>query len=372
MLSSTYVYYREITLDNDVLNISTIDGGNASKQDKVLDHFDDKFTIPTISSKSEPNLTEAQTQGQNGRLWKSKSNNSLDYDGDTDSINGEVDGIHYEEIKLKCTICDIEYNAYIEFPAASKDIEDGFNIGKKLRKHRRRKTKLATNSDDESNQNKVNFEEYKDWAHRMEEFDPRAERKWTLEYEVDSELPRLSKIIIGRGHENEFPELNNIHLFDNVKSYRKSPWRNSMLSKLKNFNSNVKEKYALIPSNQTCLFCFAERQQEVRQVCEQGHNFISSLSDLKKETVAVPQHKLNRSCVERNGSSPDNEHYRKRNNSAPVEPVGRTQLDNHRTLKNIFMGKSITRIMRSSKSNVNKRSVQLEEENEDEEEFEVL
>ena len=381
MLSSTYVYYREVNLDDDVLNISTIDGKNASMGDKVLDHLDEKFIIPTVSSKSEPNLTEIRNNAsQNGGLWKSRSNNSLNYDGDTDSIHGDIDGINYEEIKLKCTICDIEYNAYLEFPSSTggKDSHDG--IGKRFRKHRRRKRQGLNNSDDdESNHQKVNFEDYKDWAHRMEEFDPRAERKWTLEYEVDSELPRLAKIIIGRGHENEFPELNNIHLFDNVKSYRKSLWRNSMLNQLKNFNSNIKDKYALIPTNQTCLFCFTERQQEIKQVSEQGHIFTSNFDDLKKncthdKIVGDYRDKMCHSGVETaKASRGDNDDYRKRNNSAPAEPIQRTKskFNKNKFKINVFKGKSITRIMRSTKQEKTEQQQNVGEEEEDEE-FEVI
>lgn len=378
MLSSTYVYYREVNLDGDVLNISTIDGNNASLGDKVLDHLDDKFIIPTVSSKSEPNLTEIRNTGQNGGLWKSRSNNSLNYDGDTDSIHGDTDGINYEEIKLKCSVCDIEYNAYLEYPSsAGKDSHDG--IGKRFRKHRRRKQR---GDDEESSHQQVNFEDYKDWAHRMEEFDPRAERKWTLEYEVDSELPRLAKIIIGRGHENEFPELNNIHLFDNVKSYRKSSWRNSMLNQLKSFNSNIKDKYALIPTNQTCLFCFTERQQEIRQVCGQGHTFTCNLDELKKvcskrnETVDNCKNEMFRSETNK-AVSGDDDGYRKRNNSAPVEPVQRTKnkFDKNKFKINVFKGKSITKIMRSTKQQFEKKTEQqqqVDQVEEDEEDFEVI
>ena len=376
MLSSTYVYYREVNLDDDVLNISTIVGGNASLGDKVLDQLDGKFTKQTVSSKSEPNLAESRSYVQGGGLWKSRSNNSLNYDGDTDSINDETDGTNYKDMKLKCSICDIEYNAYLEFPpAVGKDAHDGFNIGKKFRKHKRKKQEGSANSDDEeSNQHKVNFEDYKDWAHRMEEFDPRAERKWTLEYEVDSELPRLAKIIIGRGHENEFPELNNIHLFDNVKLYRKSSWRNSILTQLKNFNSNMKAKYTVIPTNQTCLFCFAERQQEIRQVCKQGHTFSCSLQELRKdcprcnETVDKYKQQMNLSVAETTTKA-GGDGYRKRNHSAPVEPVERTKSKFDKgKFKNVFMGKSITKIMRSTKN----REQTVEVEEEDKEEFEVI
>ena len=360
-MSSSYVYYREVTLEDDVLNITT-NNGEASTADKILDIQDPK----SKTWKSEPNLLDKSSKQP---AWKTKSTNSLNYDGDTDSINEEVDGINYEDIKLKCTICDIEYNAYLEYPTRN-DTTDGL-VGKKFRRHRKRRQRKSMNdADEEEYKHKVNFEDYKDWAHRMEEFDPKAERKWTLEYEVDDELPRLSKIIIGRGHENEFPELNNIHLFDDVKAYEKASWRNSMLNSLKNQNTNVKSKYSLIPSNQTCLFCFSERQGDIRRSLAEGNSFASNTTE-------------NGSVANSNGDILSNgiSHETVKDSSAPSPKAPtvktakqsklRAKIDTKK-IKNVFTGKAITNIMRSRKQHF-EDSVEVDGvDDDDDEDFEVI
>uniref|UniRef100_A0A7M5XHQ0 Uncharacterized protein n=1 Tax=Clytia hemisphaerica TaxID=252671 RepID=A0A7M5XHQ0_9CNID len=52
-MSSSYVYYREVTLEDDVLNITT-NNGEASTADKILEAHDSK----SKSWKSEPNLLD--------------------------------------------------------------------------------------------------------------------------------------------------------------------------------------------------------------------------------------------------------------------------------------------------------------------------
>lgn len=363
-MSTSYMYYREVTLEDDVLDITRVDASSAGfNNDKKLltdDSVKVKFKKSMASTQSELNLNKEKTD--NKGIWKSKSLNSLNYDGDTDSINGENDEINYEEIKLKCTICDIEYNAYLEFPAANKDVQDG--LAKKLKRYRRRKVEDASRA-----QPKVNFEEYKDWAHRMEEFDPKAERKWTLEYQqqVDEELPRLSKIIIGRGHENEFPELNNIHLFDNVKSYQKSPWRNSMLDNLKKSHDKIRLSFSLIPSNQTCLFCFTERQNEIIFSLSEGKMFVS-----RKTKPLRKKNSFNENPEESGTVSNVLDNHQKVPKSKPFDKMKLT-IDKKK-LKSVFTGKAITNIMRSRKQSFEK-SLDVDDEaldDVDNEEFEVL
>lgn len=362
-MSSSYVYYREVTLEDDVLNITT-NNGEASTADKILEAHDSK----SKSWKSEPNLLD---ENHKHPAWKSKSTNSLNYDGDTDSINEEADGrINYEDIKLKCTICDIEYNAYLEFPTRN-DTTDGLSV-KKVRRHRRRRQRKSMNdADGEESKKKVNFEDYKDWSHRMEEFDPKAERKWTLEYEVDDELPRLSKIIIGRGHENEFPELNNIHLFDDVKAYEKASWRNSMLNSLKTQNMNVKSKFSLVPSNQTCLFCFSERQGDIRRSLAEGNAFASNTTESGSAingndnilSNGIPQESIKDSSI----PSP-----KALSVKTAKQSKLRAKIDTKK-IKNVFTGKAITNIMRSRKQHFeNSVEVDGEIEDDDDEDFEVI
>jgi hypothetical protein len=359
-MSTSYVYYREVTLEDGVLDITKVDNECAGVNDKLIIN-DNKFKKPMASTQSELNLNKEKTDIKG--IWKSRSLTSLNYDGDTDSINGENDEINYEEIKLKCSICDIEYNAYLEFPAANKDVQDG--IGKKIKRHRRRKA-------DDTSQPKVNFEEYKDWAHRMEEFDPKAERKWTLEYQqqVDEELPHLSKIIIGRGHENEFPELNNIHLFDNVKLYRKSPWRNAIFDSLKKCHDHIKLSFSLIPSNQTCLFCFTERQNEIMHSLSEGKMFISHKTEPIKKKNSFSK-ETDKSGMIFNGF--DSTQSKPKVSKAKSLEKMKLTIDKQK-LKNVFTGKAITRIIRSRKQSFEKS---LDVDNEafddvDNEEFEVL
>lgn len=279
-MSESYIHIREDISENDFLDIAINPRWRAKN---------DPSSKTLAKAQSEMNLTELKDTDEKQRT---KSLSNLNYDGDTDSIDLEEEGS--TNILLKCSICDIEYTAYID----DNQHSDRNNIGggddsidrgeskksarKSLRKKRRREIE-----EDRSRMNKINFEEYKDWAHRMEEFDPDAERKWTLEYQFTAtnnsyqhhqNQLKLSKIVIGRGHKNEFPELNNIHLFDNVKHYETTKWRNAIFQQKIDQNKHVQACFSLLPLNATCLFCFSERQLEVSKAVLEGRPLVATVA----------------------------------------------------------------------------------------------
>lgn len=92
--------------------------------------------------------------------------------------------------------------------------------------------------------------------HILEKFDPRSEKKYTLEYDGQQ---RLNKVIIGRGHTDEYSELNCIRLFHDITKSKQTDWRTTLFKKLKTNNDKIKSLFSGLPTLQTCLFCFEEQ-----------------------------------------------------------------------------------------------------------------
>lgn len=271
-MSESYIHIREDITENDFLDI-TIKPKWRGKNDTL--------SSQRFKAQSEMNLAELKDPEEKLRT---KSLSNLNYDGDTDSVDMEEEGEEVEEILLKCSICDIEYSGYLDNHEHASHYGDFIDRGESAKKRKYLRKKRRKEREENRAKNRVNFEDYKDWAHLMEEFDPGAERKWTLEYQFNTgaenpDQPKLSKIVIGRGHKNEYPELNNIILFDDVKAYENTVWRTRILQDKIHQNKHVQEFYSLIPTNNTCLFCFTERQFEVSTALLEGRPLIADVNN---------------------------------------------------------------------------------------------
>jgi len=217
----------------------------------------------------------------------SRSLTSLNYDADIE-YDSEPEMVVLPEWawELRCDLCGLEYGSPFDSTFACKE-----NIQDSPKRERKNKRKLfhKRNKTERPKQfnpivGGVNFEEFKDASYKMDKFDPTSERVWTLQYKYDQEIastiqPKLSKIIIGRGSRNEYPELNSIHLISAMKNSQTSEWRNSIYENLKSNKNNISDKFNLLATNQTCLFCLYERNPQVHTaICNN-----QKLCSVKKE-----------------------------------------------------------------------------------------
>ena len=202
---------------------------------------------------------------------KKKVSSSRGYDGDTDSDANEIP-VERATPLARCDICKLDFMHDI---LDNRDLK-GFNVKKKKWK---RKSKTNFNHKASSMQC-IDFEDYKDASHKMEVFAADSERKWTLQYQYQCNGERnhqmLAKVIIGRGQADQYPELNNIHLIQELKDYKQYKWRNDCLEHLKSRNKMMRERFSLLPSLNMCLFCFNERNNDILQNLQNSslHAFI--------------------------------------------------------------------------------------------------
>lgn len=272
-LSESYVHMQDELKDGNVVVLDE----KRPILNKVASVDDEKSLFESkLLSKSENDISSyknKQKREESGRIRSS----SLSYDADTDTDPESESKVGISNILL-CEICQLEFTSchedqfnWLELEEFGSDTKTPTLTSKKSKKkHSRTKVDMGRKKKSHQQASKINLEDYKDWAHRMEEFDPSAERKWTLQYKVKGEQPTLAKAIIGRGHKNEFPELNNIHLFDEVNTFAKAPWRERWVSLLKAENERISENYSLYPRKNTCLFCFEERVKEIVHALQQG------------------------------------------------------------------------------------------------------
>ena len=214
----------------------------------------------------------AKSNNSNGNLTNSV--NSLNYDADSDSSELELVAPDEWSWELRCEVCNLQFSSPFEetfktkssSPSPKKELtgrKKNFRKKFKAEKHKRFSPVVGG----------VNLEEYKDVSYKMDKFDPNCERVWRLEYFNQQYSPKLSKIIIGRGHHNEFPELNSVHLINEMRDTKETQWRSDILHDIK-FNSRIiSEEFNLVPTNHTCQFCFFEKTLKLNELKKSDEPF---------------------------------------------------------------------------------------------------
>ena len=229
---------------------------------------DDFFRNSRVISASEDNITTKLSQNISSSDSKAKklstSNLSCDTDNDSD-LENEFSEHLFSDNLISCDICTLvsQPTICLQFPQASESISPAKDIPIKQSKQKNKKSKHIR---ERKIRSALNINDYKDCAHKMEEFSADSERKWTLEYFYDKQEDqhKLSKIIIGRGQKDDYPELNTIHLIDAIKGWDTADWRNNVFYALKK-NNLFSEKFSLLPTNKTCLFCVNEQQKKINE-----------------------------------------------------------------------------------------------------------
>lgn len=229
-----------------------------NKDDELRNGSAHKKNIDTKNKQASTQLTSS-TQSTN-------SSTSLNYDADSDSSEPELLVPKEWTWELKCQMCNLVFSSPFEETFRTK------SSNQSPKKEKENKKKNFRNKIKEKGEKfnpivgGINFDEYKDASHKMDKFDPNCERVWTLEYFNRQYSPKLSKIIIGRGHRNEFPELNSIHLISEMRDTKETEWRNNILSALKEKSQFIQEEYNLIPNNEICQFCFYESMMRLNEL----------------------------------------------------------------------------------------------------------
>ena len=144
------------------------------------------------------------------------------YEGDSDSDSSSVcTSPENTSVHTHCEICNLDFIHGVlddtkQQQQQQQPQQRHRETGTTRRKTRQRRRRNSFSYDVFANsmRRNIDFDQYKDEQHRMEVFAPDSEKKWTLQYEYNRERDekKLTKVIIGRGQNDDYPELNNIHL----------------------------------------------------------------------------------------------------------------------------------------------------------------
>ena len=210
-----------------------------------------------------------------------------DYDADTESDGDDIPPL-YEDLEtiLICDECGLDF-WNIWFNNNIQEHLKRIEVIKIKRMKKRSKRNIIKINLESSNMEETHLEKTQDCEkrkssafkfmsfHILEKFESRSEKKYTLEYDTGR---TLKKVIIGRGHKNEYPEANSVRLYNDKSLSERSKWRGKCLKMLKSNNDKIRTAYSALPGVHTCLFCFEEKSnefcknfQKYTNVCSKKH-----------------------------------------------------------------------------------------------------